>query len=347
MFRYAGERGVLLPAAKHLPMAMAAQVAGAMGRLDYHATMHGRGIREQIARAFDLPAGQAAELAQRRCAATYRDLVALQAAADTRANEADLDELVDGIPSELRTYLAKGEPIVLAMGHFGTLASLRGLIAMTLLADRGARPNGPIAVAHLGLPRSRIPNPLEERRRLRSRALRGAIARLAGGRYDVRLADVSDRAGFSAGARQLRDVLRQRGGIAVVHIDAPWERRGAHRQAFAGFANRSFSPGAVRLARSAGCHIALLASAGRAGAWHTRWGDPIFPGNDRSDADVMQLLLAELELTVGQRPDEFEFDLGWDRRWDAASGCWRPISSKSADEPVLERQLADAAHPGG
>ena len=147
--RYAAERGALLPAATHLLLVAADRAARALGRFDHDLTTHGRGMRAQVARIFDLPPQAAAELALERCIAPYRDLVAVQRVAAGREDDTDLGALLEDVPPTLRSHMGQGRPFVLAMGHFSDSTSLRIVEAAMQLAERGGRPDGPIAIADL------------------------------------------------------------------------------------------------------------------------------------------------------------------------------------------------------
>lgn len=332
--RYAAERGALLPAATHLSAEAAERVARSLGRFDRDASTHGRGIHAQVARIFDLPADEAAALALDRCAAPYRDLVAVQRLAAGREEDADLDAQLGAVPPALRAHMKQGRPFVLAMGHFYDSTALRIVEAAMRFSELGGRPDGPVAVANVVVPRLRFPHPWLERLRLRDAAVARALRRLSGGHEGVRFADLNGGSGLLAGPRQLRRVLGETGGVAVVQIDAPWERPGAYRRPFAGFAERGFSMGAVRLARRVGCPVVLVLPDGPPDALRVRWSEPLQPGVDHTDAEVLELMLNDLERSVASHAAEYQFDLGWDRRWDAALGRWETIPAPPADEPA-------------
>ena len=128
-------------------------------------------------------------------------------------------------------------------------------------------------------------------------------------------------------AKKLYSLLHEPGNVVIMAIDVQWPKtmNGAHERPFAGRGKCVFSTGAAALARLAQCPIISCAPLlEKDGTVVLEWGEPIrIVGNDpANDANVMNELLDTLEIAVGERPTQFTFEIGSDRRWNPLSRRW-------------------------
>ncbi len=138
-------------------------------------------------------------------------------------------------------------------------------------------------------------------------------------------------------ALQLYRRLSERGNVIVVPVDAPWQKTatGSYERSFAGQKKCVFSTGAAVLARLAKCPIIscvpLLESDGTV---VLEWGVPIrIEGNEAAnDIEVMNELLDALEIAVGERPTQYIFEIGGDRRWNPRNRRWEELTDLSGDD---------------
>ena len=129
-------------------------------------------------------------------------------------------------------------------------------------------------------------------------------------------------------ARKLCSRLHERGNVVFIPVDKPWRENsnGVHVRPFVGKKRCVFSTGAAALARLSQCAIiSCVPILERDGTIVLEWGEPIrIVGNDEAnDVKVMDGLLDALEIGVGERPSQYKFEIGGDRRWNPRSRRWR------------------------
>lgn len=115
--------------------------------------------------------------------------------------------------------------------------------------------------------------------------------------------------------------MRSKPAMLYVNVDAHWHKD--HGETidlpFAGFALRTFSTGAARAARLAGCPLLLMIptpAKGRdvvirvLGPYESQLAD----GAER-DVDLMRQTLRDLEDAIAEFPEQYVLDLGHERMW--------------------------------
>lgn len=327
-FRFAVERFVIVPAARSMPLSVALAAANFAGRVD--AALPTRSSREARRELAAAGVGQAAlgSAVQDKLANPRRNLVwmARQAGFREPLSSWECTQINAGPMQEL---LAKGQPFILAGGHFMTAA---GNARHLVIPANGASVNG-------ATPRWSL-WPFELRRRLetqlewKSRPAALGIPRRseAAEALFVRLPDLwqpgLDWATVEpephVQERLLADLSRA-GSVAHILIDAIWEKPGAYRRPFAGTAERGFALGAARIARLAQCpvvpFVALLGDEPRSVV--LEWGDPIAPAADRDgDRQVIDEALDFLERRIQRFPEQYLHPIGLDRVWNATNDAW-------------------------
>jgi lauroyl/myristoyl acyltransferase len=131
--------------------------------------------------------------------------------------------------------------------------------------------------------------------------------------------------------RRLYHLLRSDGNVIFIHVDAGWNRAkvGAYERPFAGHKNRVFATGAAQLARltrrpMVGC-VYIVEDDGRI---VLEWGSPIRSSekDDRTEIDLMNHVVDQLEIAVGERPTQYVLDIGGDRRWNSSQKTWESFN---------------------
>jgi hypothetical protein len=132
-------------------------------------------------------------------------------------------------------------------------------------------------------------------------------------------------------ARTLYSRLSERGNVVFIPVDAPWGKTltGSYERPFAGSKSRVFSTGAAQLAQLAKCPIIscvpLLESDGTV---VLEWGEPIriVGSGAAGNVNAMNKLFDTLEIAVGERPTQYIFEIGCDRRWNSRSRRWEDLT---------------------
>jgi lauroyl/myristoyl acyltransferase len=129
---------------------------------------------------------------------------------------------------------------------------------------------------------------------------------------------------------KLYNSLRKPGNVVMIALDAMWDKTliGSYQRSFAGEKNRTFSMGAVQLARLTGCPlICCIPWIKDDGNIVLEWGDVIRIDSKDTIGEIkaMNILLDTLEIAVGKRPTQYYFEIGDDRRWDSQKERWEDI----------------------
>ena len=104
---------------------------------------------------------------------------------------------------------------------------------------------------------------------------------------------------------------------------------GAYERPFVGKRKCVFSTGAALLARLTQCPIiTCVPLLEKDGTVVLEWGEPIrIAGNDAAnDVDVMNELFDTIEIAAGERPTQYAFEIGGDRRWNPLIRRWEDLA---------------------
>jgi lauroyl/myristoyl acyltransferase len=126
--------------------------------------------------------------------------------------------------------------------------------------------------------------------------------------------------------RTLYRRLCEPGNVMFIHVDA-WAKKapvGTYERPFAFVKKRVFATGAAQLARTAGCPIISCVHSLQAdGTILLEWGEPIHHVDN--DIAVMDKLIDPIEIAIGQRPAQYPFRIGGDRRWNQTALKWEDL----------------------
>jgi len=205
------------------------------------------------------------------------------------------------------------ESYIIATGHFGFTSSY-GLFAPSVTWGHAVR-----VVKSVPAPRSNMAT-VRLRYQFRTHLKAGATC----WRRRCELVAIGS---DLQGVQTLYDHLSQRGNAVVIDVDAWWEKSqgGSYERAYAGRGHRVFATGAVELARLTHCPIiSCVHWLEPDGTVVLDWGTPIriADPDSRTDQDIMDVLLDRFETAIGNRPMQFAFEIGADRRWNAIRGQW-------------------------
>lgn len=132
-------------------------------------------------------------------------------------------------------------------------------------------------------------------------------------------------------ARTLYSRLRERGNVVFIPVDAPWGKTltGSYERPFAGSKSRVFSSGAAQLAQLSKCPIiSCIPILGNDGTVVLEWGEPIriVGGEAAENVKAMNQVFDTLEISIGERPTQYIFEIGCDRRWNSRSRRWENLA---------------------
>jgi lauroyl/myristoyl acyltransferase len=307
--RFLGMRLVLTPAAWVLPRGLALALARWLALLLLPLPSAGLAADRRMRRAFGTSRWKSWLLTWGWLARTLYDFVVLKRVLNGREDPRGwriVERNAEGI-SGLRE---SGASYIVVTGHYAKGPSL------ALYAPH-VTPGHPVQVA----------NPLREQlTNLFERRIRTQYEPFVRACYcwerDFEYVFIKDvRSGW-----KLSKVLREPGNVVFMPIDAPWRASatGAFARPFAGAASYVFSTGAAQLARLARCPIiTCIPILERDGTMVLEWGTPMRVGEVAGDdVAVMSRLLDVLERAVGERPTQYVYEIGGDRRWNAQTGLW-------------------------
>lgn len=304
---------VLAPAAYALPGKLALQIANALALLLLILPIPGFHTYRQMRSAFGKGRLYSLYLAWGWLARPLTDYVILKRLLYKRENPFNwriVERNVDGINS-LRE---SGESYIIASAHYSKKSSL------SMFSPRVTHGN-PIQIS----------NPLKERilslYDLRIHIQYGAFLKAYPcwqRSYEfVYIKDLRS-------ARKAYIKLREKGNVVFIPVDGGWSKTptGSYERPFAGLRSRVFSTGAAQLAQSAKCPIiSCVHMLESDGTIVLQWGEPIrIVGNEAADiVNVMNRLLDTLEIAIGERPTQYIFEIGSDRRWNSQSKLWEEL----------------------
>ncbi|MBF6601170.1 MAG: hypothetical protein IVW36_11735 [Dehalococcoidia bacterium] len=326
--RYLFERGLLMPAADLLPRRSAlalADLSGFVGAL--LPTSAARTAWAEVAAATGRHGLTALPSVAVRLAMPRRDLVGLRRLRKRREHPRGwtVRHLND---ARLWATVEAQRPFVICNGHFPHAPAQALEVLVPGLAGYSM---------HAPVPARRL-SPAALRERLQNRLLYGISRQLIGLPSEVLL----PYAGDTGALGRMVDRAREPGGVVRIYFDAVWERPNAYRRPFAGMSERGFAPGTARVARLAQCPIVLaLPLFERDGSVRVEWGPWIeapAPDDEAADIRITDELIDALERAVGRFPLQYQHPIGSERRWDAATQCWRM--------PATAGGALDQAPPG-
>jgi hypothetical protein len=308
---------ILAPAAYALPRKLALALANALALSLVILPRPGLETYWQMRSAFGKSRQDSFYLAWGWLARPFRDFVVLKRLLYKRENPFNwriVERNVDGINS-LRE---SGEPYIIANAHF---AKEPGFSAFS----PGVTYGHPVQVADT--PLKRIRSLYDLRNRIQYGTLLKAIFSCYGRDTEIIFSGSDLRT-----ARTLYKRLCKRGNVVFIAVDAPWQKNltgSTYERPFAGHKSRVFPTGAAQLARMTQCPIISCAcSLESDGTIVLEWGSPIRCVGNRAENDlkVMDELLNVLEVAIGERPTQYIFEIGRDRRWNSQSKQWEDLT---------------------
>ena len=227
-------------------------------------------------------------------------------------------KIVERNADGIKSLRESGESYIIVSAHFPKIPSL-------CLYSPEVTYGHPVQVGDA--PRKRIRSLRDLRIRIQYGALLQVISSSCWGR-DVDL--VYSRSDLRA-ARVLYRRLRERGNVVCIPVDASWDKNvtGSYERRFAGHTKKVFSSGAAQLAQMSKCPIiSCVFMIENDETLVLQWGDPIRINESKSNIDVvvMNKLMDDLEIAVGERPTQYIFEIGWGRRWNSKDNRWEDSS---------------------
>jgi len=128
--------------------------------------------------------------------------------------------------------------------------------------------------------------------------------------------------------KRLLESLQRPGSTVFLSVDAPWKegKPGGIMMPFAGRKEAHFAMGAARLAKMARVPIInCIAYLDDNEEIVLEWKPPIRfeEGKDEiSEEDLMKNLLSDIEIAVGNRPEQYVLNIGSERRWNHNEQRW-------------------------
>jgi hypothetical protein len=313
--RIVGLQLILIPAAYVLPKRVAFVIADALSLALLILPKPGLVTYLEMRRAFEESHLRSLGLARRWLAQPFRDCVVLKRVLLGR--EATFDWKIREMNAEgVRRLREAGESYIVASGHYAREAVL-GLYSPEVT---------PGSVIQVGFP---VPTETTSLRDVRIRIQYGLLVKTLSVAWGRGLEFVSTGAKHVVSSLPLYRRLRQRGTVVCMHVDAPWDWQksayGTFSRAFAGDSSRRFATGAAQLAQLAGCPVVACSyGVDGDGTIVLEWGEPI-----KQVSDVIATandLLDTLEIAVGERPTQYMFPIGEERRWNRCTRRWEARS---------------------
>lgn len=128
--------------------------------------------------------------------------------------------------------------------------------------------------------------------------------------------------------KHIVSALRTPGTTLVLSVDAPWKKNtpGCVTMPFAGRREASFATGAARFAKIAKVPvITCIPYVNDDGDLVVEWKQPIklsTDGDGYSEERLMNTLLHDIEIAIGNRPSQYVLGIGSERLWSRDKQCW-------------------------
>jgi hypothetical protein len=297
--RFLAEWGLLVPAARYLPVQLALTIADAISTVAWMVPSRARQERARELSALGIEESDLKQVMRERLILKRRDLVWLERMGRGREH-LDAWTVTETNGGPVRELINAGRSFIVAGGHFTKAA--------TKLRFKVIPPAGASVTA--ALPPWRFsPGPLRER--LHSQVEVRARAGLLGEHATTTVEVERTPGGSARTARdQVMTALEVPGTVTQILVDAYWDRPNSYRRPFGGQTDRGFALGAARISRLAQCPIvpfvAVFGSAQR--TVHIDWGDLIEPNpvdDAASDQAVIDGVLAFLEAGIRRYPTQY------------------------------------------
>ncbi len=305
---------VLAPAAYALPKKLALTIADALALLLVILPTPGFNIYWQMRSAFGKSRLESFYLAWGWLARPFRDFVVLKRLLYGRESPLNW-RIVERNAENVKSLRESGESYIIAVGHFSKQPCL-GMFSPDITYGCAVQVTNP--------PLKRVQSFYDLRIRIQYGAFLKAYSCWRRSCEFVYIKDLR-------AARTLYHRLSERENVVFIPVDAPWSKTssGSYERPFAGHKSRVFSTGAAQVAHLAQCPIISCVHKMEVdGTMVLEWGKPIrTAGNDAAGAiEVMDELLDTMEVAVGERPTEYIFEIGSDRRWNSRSMCWEDLT---------------------
>ncbi len=304
---------VLVPAAYFLPRSWALEIAKLLSLSLVVLPSPGWAAYRQMRQAFGQDRYRSFLLAWEWMARPFRDYVVLKRVLYGREDVSSW-KIVEKNSDEVVRLRETGQSFIVATAHFQR-AALQATTCPKVI---------PGNLIHVVLP---PPKEIRSLYDLRVRIQYGTTLKVTSSAWRRPFEYV-----FVGPRRSAASVLFERignpGNIIYIHLDAPWPKspRGSYSRPFAGLEDRNFSTGAARLALKTQCPIvSCVYWQENDGTIILKWGSPIERVDD--EIDTMNRLIDTLEEAVGERPTQYMFDIGNERRWNAALKRWESLVS--------------------
>ncbi|MGA2222954.1 MAG: glycosyltransferase [Syntrophobacteraceae bacterium] len=305
---------VLTPAAYALPRKVALQIADGMALLLLILPVPGWSIYWQIRNAFQKSPTESIYLVWGWLARELSDFVVIKRLSYKRENLFNW-KIIERNVDRINSLRVSGESYIVAIAHFSHATSL-SMYAPYITYGH---------IVHVSDP---FWNHVRSLRELRLRIDERAHHKAYPG-WGKKWEWVFNNELTSF--RKLYNQLRERGNVVFIPIDKPWRKTvtGAYERPFVGKRKCVFSTGAALLARLTQCPIiTCVPLLEKDGTVVLEWGEPIrIAGNDAAnDVDVMNELFDTIEIAAGERPTQYAFEIGGDRRWNPLIRRWEDLA---------------------
>ena len=324
LYRLFAMQLILRPVTKFFPKSVAVFSARIMAALLLFFPSLGLRLYWQARGVFDLGRIASISLARKRLASDFVSFVVNLRICNRTERVYDWNFVQENRDPVDRLFRA-GQTVIIATAHFN-----RHLLAWTLMPEIM-----PAHQVHVSTP------PPEQLRSIRHFIEKLRSSSFGSVLHDARLglqyrtymragpANIGDNTehcwvgeGIS-GTRTIRKRLNERGNVVYIHVDAPQsaQKSGTYVRPFAAEGKRVMSMGAARLSHRTGCPIVPLIFWEEADrSVKVKWGNPIISGRDYTK--TMDGIIDQVEIAIGQRPEQYPPEIGFDRRWNSARLKW-------------------------
>lgn len=311
--RYLSLRLVLAPAAYLLPRSWALWLADALPVLLLVFPHTGTGLYWQMREVFGRGRLDSLKLALGWLGRGYRDFIINKRVVIGRE---DLFRwrIVERNADRIEALRRSGESYIVACGHFG-VASGCAMLSPAVTWGHAVQVFGQLPARSWNI----------RALRLRYQAETFTIACCTAWR---RRCELISSGPDDPGIETIYERLRERGNAVFIAVDMLGRRQtktGSYERPFQGLASRSFDLGAARLARLTGAPIlSCVHWVEDDGTIVIEWGTPIRADEAAvlGEIGVMDAMLDRLEISIGDRPTHYAFEIGAARRWDPLARQW-------------------------